>query len=90
MCSLMHWLHDHGIAPLPGPVMWAVTALKGGNRHTVILRTDPDGLYWYHEWEALRRGDDPDHERACPAGDEKDLARRIANVLAVQGPKSPI
>ncbi|MFC7331455.1 hypothetical protein [Marinactinospora rubrisoli] len=86
--SLMHWLHTHGVTPLPGPVTWAVTAIKGSSRHTVVLRADPDGLHWYHEWEPLRTEEDPDFERACPAGDEKDLARRIANVLAVKGPKT--
>jgi hypothetical protein len=56
---------------------------KGEQSQTVLLRRARAGLHWFWVWESFRTDDGFEYDRAMPAGQEREFARRIAGVLSI-------
>ncbi|WP_121184983.1 hypothetical protein [Nocardiopsis sp. Huas11] len=54
---------------------------KGEQSQTVLLRNTGAGLHWFWVWESSDGGFE--YDRALPAGQEREFARRIAGVLSI-------
>jgi hypothetical protein len=58
----------------------------GMRQHIAIGDRDRDGvLTWFWVWSGPTRDAPPEYEAMCPADDLDEVARRLANVLAVAG-----
>ncbi|MCW2948225.1 MAG: hypothetical protein JWR24_4942 [Actinoallomurus sp.] len=57
--------------------------LNPGMKQSIALG-DRDGVLWWHwVWSGVTRDAPPEYEAMCPADDLDEVARQLANVLAV-------
>jgi hypothetical protein len=60
-------------------------ALNPGMKQSIALGDHDGALFWFWVWTGVTRDAPPEYEPMVPAEDLDEVARRLANVLAVAG-----